>query len=552
MSGFFACGGFARGVFALCALGVMSTALPDGAGAPQTFTYVHHPVSTTNPAAQFAFDRGLTLAFGYDDQESDRAFREAARLDPSLAMAWWGIALAAGPDINSQPTAKATAKAADAIARAKLLAAKHATPEEREYIDALAARYTSDPKPDFDQLAVGYREAMRAIVAKHPDDADARALYAEAIMDLRPWRLWAPDGSPAPDTPELVSEIEQGLARHPQHIGLLHYYIHALEASEHPERALDAARRLGAQPMEPAGAHLVHMPAHIYLRVGDWPDAIASNVHATHHALDYRLSDDPKQELACSHCADFLTYAYMMDGEEGPARDSAEVFQKLSKDPTNTLAVLERFHEWDDLLVTPEVPADAKFYNNDVHAVRGYWHYGRGLAFVARGRLDRAEAELKGLKEEAALAPAAPVFGEKLDVEHSVDRLEQAGDAEALKMCMTILPARIAEARGDLPQAIAQLRQAVSLQDQMTYGEPPNWPYPVRESLGALLLKQKDAAGAEAVFREGLKRSPNNPRLLLGLSAALHAEGHEAEATQAHQAFAAAWRGDSEPNASEL
>lgn len=540
------------GVIALFAFGVVSSALPNGTAAPAPFTYVHHPVSTANPTAQFAFDRGLTLTFAYDEQEADRAFREAARLDPSLAMAWWGIALAGGPDINEAPTAKATAAAADAIARAKLLAAKHATTEEREYIDALAARYTSDPKADFDQLAIAYRAAMRAIVARHPDDADARALYAEAIMDLRPWRLWAPEGSPAPDTQELVSEIEQGLARHPQHIGLLHYEIHALEASEHPERALDAARRLSALPMEPAAAHLVHMPAHIYLRIGDWPDAIAANVHATHHALDYRLSDNPKQELACSHCADFLTYAYMMDGEEEQARASAEVYQKLSKDPTNTLAVLERFHEWDDLLATPEVPADSKFYGNDVHAVRGFWHYGRGLAFVARGRLDRAEAELKGLKEEAALAPPSPAFGEKLDVEHSIDKLEQAGDAEALKICQAILPARIAAARGDSPQALTLLREAVSLQEHMTYSEPPTWPYPVRESLGALLLKQSDAAGAEAVFREGLKHSPNNPRLLLGLAAALHAQGREAEAAQAHKAFADAWKGGSEPSATEL
>ena len=538
--------------FVLCTVGYVGRALASGAEGPQTFTYVHHPVSTNNPAAQFAFDRGLTLAFAYSSQESDRAFREAARLDPSLAMAWWGIALAAGPDINTEPTIKATAAAAEAIARARLLAAQRATPEEREYIEALATRYSSDPKPDFDRLAIAYREAMRAIVASHPDDADARALYAEAIMDLRPWRLWAPDGTPAPDTLELVSEIQQGLARHPRHLGLLHYEIHALEASEHPERALDAARQLGALPTEVAAAHLVHMPAHIYLRIGDWPAAIAANVHATHHALEYRLSDNPKQELACGHCADFLTYAYMMDGEEARARASALVYEKLSKDPTNTLAVLERFHEWDDLLAAPEVPTDLKPYDRDVHAVRGFWHYGRGLAFVARGRLDRAATELNELKEEAALAPPEPVFGAKLDVEHSGDKLQQAGDAAALKVCLAILPARIAAARGDLAQAIAQLREAVSLQDHMVYSEPPNWAYPVRESLGALLLRQHATQEAEAVFREGLKRTPNDPRMLLGLSAALHAQGRENEAAQAHTAFAEAWKGGSEPSATEL
>ncbi len=534
--------------------GMMSPALPANAPAQEPYSYVHHPVSTSIQAAQFAFDRGLTLVFAYETDEAELAFREAARLDPSLAMAWWGIALSVGPNINSEPTPNSTVIAADSIARAKLLAASRATALEREYIDALSTRYSTAASPDFDKLAMAYREAMRALVAKHPNDPDAAALYAEAIMDLRPWRLWTVDGKPAPDTPELVAVLERGLSRHPDHIGLMHYYIHAVEASNDPARALPAAQRLGALPMEPAAAHLVHMPAHIYLRTGDWTAAIAANEHSIHHALDYRLSSNPKQERACGHCVDFLTYAYMMDGDETQARNSARDYQLLSKDPSNALAVLMRFHAWDDLLTFPEPATDLKpLDERNILAVLGFWHFGRGLAFVAKGRPERAEAELSALLAQAALVPPAPEFGAALDVEHSIDKLGQAGDADSLKIGAAILRARIAEARGQLAQATQFLRDAVGVQDATPYGEPPTWPYPIRESLGAMLLKQGSAVEAEAVFREGLRLAPHEPRLLLGLSEALRAQGHDVDAGTARKEFQAVWRGgDTEPKITEL
>jgi tetratricopeptide (TPR) repeat protein len=539
----------AVGVYAAAAAWVSHAAEP-AAQAP--YTYVHHVVSTAIPAAQFAFDRGLTLVFAYDGEEAERAFREAARLDPALAMAWWGIALAVGPDINSAPEPKSTHIAAESIARAKSLAETRATPEEREYIAALSARCSSEPKPDFDHLAIGYREAMRALVHAHPDDADAAALYAESIMDLRPWRLWTSDGKPAPDTTELVALLESGLSRHPNHVGLLHYYIHAVEASSDPGRALDVARRLAAQPMEPAAAHLVHMPAHIYLRTGDWQAAIEANEHSIRHALDYKLSNDPKQQRACGHCVDFLSYAYMMQGDEASARRAAHDFQELSHDPSNAIAVLLRFHEWGEMLAFPE-PVEQKAAYRNWHTVRGWWHFGRGLAFTAKSRLDRAEGELQQLESETRLAPSPVSFGDALDVEHSVDKLDRAYDADSLKICAAILKARLAEARGELAQASELLREAVHIQDTTPYGEPPSWYYPVRESLGGLLLKRREYAEAEAVFRDGLRRSPRNPRLLLGLAESVRAQDRTAEAAQVQGQFAAAWRGgEPQPHPTEM
>jgi hypothetical protein len=537
---------------AVAALGALLGGFPATGSLPAAapYTYIHHPVSTDVSPAQFAFDRGLTLVLAYDSDEAELSFREAARLDPTLAMAFWGIALAVGPDINTQPDAKSTLVAADSLARARLLADRRATPEERAYIAALSARYSSEPKPDFDKLAIGYREAMRSLTMAHPDDADAAALYAEAIMDLHPWRLWTTDGNPlTADTPELVALLEAGLKRHPGHVGLLHFYIHAVEASSDPGRALDAAHRLAALPMEPAAAHLVHMPAHIFLRVGDWTAAIEANEHSVHHALDYRLSINPKQERTCGHCVDFLSYAYMMDGDEPHALQSSRDYQQLNRDPSNSVATLVRFHEWDDMLTFPEPAPDLKVSLRSVHAVRGLWHFGRGLALVAKGRPDRAEEELSALNAEAQLLPVPAPYGAALDVEHALDKLVQFGDVDTLRISAAILKARLAEARGEAAAALDLLREAVRIQDTTLYGEPPTWFYPVRESLGGLLLKRDAGAEAEAVFREGLARSPHDPRLLLGLAAALRARGQAAAATQAQSEYRAAWHGGDTPPA---
>jgi predicted Zn-dependent protease len=511
---------------------------------------VHHPVSTDNPDAQFAFDRGLTMLFAYQYQEAGRAFRLAAQLDPGLAMAWWGVGLSGGPNINWEPTPETTVTAAEALARATLLAAKRATNSENDYIAALSTRYTTAPDPDFDQLATSYRNAMRALVLRYPGDADARTLLAEAIMDLHPWRLWNASGDPEPGTQELVENIERGLASQPNHLGLLHLYIHAVEASSDPARALQVAHRLAALPMEPAAAHLVHMPAHIYMRVGDWEAAVEANEHSTHDELDYGLSSNPKAQQACGHCADFLSYAYMMQGNQARARQAAENYQKMNDDPSNAIAVLVRFRKWDELLSFPE-PGEKSKTDHNAHEQRGFWHFARGLAFVSKRRLDQSQAELDALRAEAALAPAAPSFDGAPDVRHVLDKINQSIDACDLKIGAAILGSRIAEAQGRLPQALELMRTAVKLQDEIPYSEPPAWFYPVRESLGALLLRSGSPAESEAVFRENLQRSPNDPRALLGLSAALRAQGRKTEAAAQKAHFQATWKFSDGPVAVE-
>ena len=531
----------------LCLFGCTGQTLWAAASAANPYTYLHHPVSTDIPAAQQAFDRGLTLVIAYEQDEGERAFREAARLDPSLAMAWWGIALAEGPNINFPPEPKSTGTAAAAMERARLLAQKRATVQEREYIDALSARYSSDEKPDYDKLAVSYREAMRGVVHAHPDDADAAALYAEAMMDLHPWQLWSNDGTPGPDTTELVEVLESGIRKNPNHIGLLHFYIHAVEGSSDPGRALNAAHRLAMFPMEPAEHHLVHMPAHTYLRVGDWASTINANEHSMHQGFDYMVADNPKAEPGCGHYIAFITYAYMMVGNEPRARDSALHCKGVNNDPTRALSVLLRFHAWDDVLAFPEPSPDPKEFGKHAHAVVGFWHFSRGLAFTAGGRLDRADEELKSLQTEAALLPPLPDTHGALDLEHWNENSWTVTNRGSMEVATAILTARLAQGRGRIDEATALLRTAVQAQDKIPYDEPPAWFYPVRESLGALLLKRGDVAGAERTFREGLRLAPHDPRLLLGLSEAQSATGHAADAEVARKEFAALWQGQGEP-----
>jgi tetratricopeptide (TPR) repeat protein len=533
----------------LCLIGATSQKPWAATSAPNPYTYLHHTVSTDIPAAQQAFDRGLTLVIAYEVDEGERAFREAARLDPSLAMAWWGIALAVGPNINVPPELKSTAIAAAAMERARLLAQKRATVQEREYIEALSARYSSDEKPDYDKLAVAYREAMRGLVHAHPNDADAAALYAEAIMDLHPWQLWSNDGEPGPDTTELVEVLETGIRKNPNHIGLLHFYIHAVEGSSDPGRALNAAHRLAMMPMEPAAHHLVHMPAHTYLRVGDWASTINANEHSMHQGFDYMVADNPKAEPGCGHYVAFITYAYMMVGNEAGARDSALNCKRVNNDPTRALSVLLRFHAWDDVLAFPEPSPDPKDYGKHVHAVIGFWHFSRGLAFTAEGRFDRADGEMKSLQNEAALLPAPPDTHGALDLEHWSENSWTVTNRGSMAVATAILSARLAQGRGQMEQAMELLRTAVQVQDEIPYDEPPAWFYPVRESLGALLLKRGDAADAERTFREGLRLSPHDPRLLLGLAEAQSATGHAADAEAARKEFAALWQGQGEPKA---
>jgi tetratricopeptide (TPR) repeat protein len=516
--------------------------MPLLAMAAEPYTYVHHPVSTDRPEAQAAFDRGLTMIYAYAPDEAELSFQLAAKLDPSLAMAWWGMALAEGPNINSEPELESTHRAAQALEQAAVLAATHATPEERAYIAALRTRYSSEAHPDFDALGIKYRDSMRALVEAYPEDADAGALYAEATMDLHPWRLWSDAGVPTPGTEDLVPSLEAHLVRAPLHIGLMHLYIHAVEASPHPEKALPVARRLGSLPMEPAAAHLVHMPAHIYLRVGDWAAAIEANEHSVHHALDYRHSAYPADAQACAHCLDFLRYAYAMAGNFMGARMAAEHYEALSKDPTDTLSVLVRFRQWEAILQRPTPGQASQPDHVNEHFLLGFWHFARGMALAGTGRIAEAGAELSELQNELAALPGRFAVGPgKLDLEHALDDLYREGDQETLSIAEAVLGARLAEAKGQSVAALAFWRTAVERQDRAAYSEPPLWYYPVRDSLGAALIRAGAARAAEAVFQEDLARQPNNPRAYFGLAAANRALHRRAAAQTAEASFQASW-----------
>lgn len=517
-------------VAALATLGA-GAAVADEPAPP--YVYAHHEVSTSIASAQAAFDRGLTLIYAYQEEEAERAFREAAKLDPSLAMAWWGIALALGPDINNAPESAATVKAAKAIARARLLASKGASAAERDYIEALAARYSDADAPDFDVLARNYRDRMRELSARYPHDPDAAALLAEAIMDLHPWRLWNSDGGPVKGTSELVVVLETGLREHPEHVGLMHYYIHAVEASNNPGRALEAAKRLAATHFEPAAAHLVHMPAHTFLRVGDWPAAVASNEHAVHHALDFKVSLDPGAEHACGHCLDFLTYAYSMEGNFAQALAAATQAEAIEGEPSARIGVLARFRRYADLLALAEPPVAKHDYGSDAHVVRALWHYGRGLAQLGQGDVAAAVHELELERAEAALAPPDPYFPEdRPDLAHVHEHIEAAIGAATLSIADALLAGRIALARGKTNEAIARFRVAVEVQDRSQYSEPPGWYYPVRETLAAALESRGSFNDAAAVLKECLRRSPHDARATLAMRRVLVAGGraHEAAA----------------------
>ncbi|HET6382687.1 MAG TPA: hypothetical protein VFJ58_04780, partial [Armatimonadota bacterium] len=470
---------------------------------------VHHAVSTRNPEAQRYFDQGLALVYGFYDGDAELSFRRAAELDPHLAMAWWGVALALGPDINHGIDLAGEKAAQDAIVKAKELDGG-APPEERAYINALAKRYSVDLSAGgTHQLDLDYHAAMGELSAKYPDDLDAATLYAESGMDLRPWQLWTTDGKPVEGTPEIVSVLESVLRRDPDHIGANHFYIHAIEASARPEYALPSAERLGR--LAPGEGHLVHMPAHIYIRIGDYEASAKSNEAALMADRAYKKLRGfyPPYHL---HNVNFLWQSYERSGQYRLARRAAEQFMAESHSIDPLVWVLVRFQRWDEILDPAGViPAGAE----DTAA-----RYARGMANAATGRIISAE------KEDSALLAA--------EKNHAGWARDTPGIAEK------VLSARIARAKGDKAAELARLEEAIAIQDGLPYDEPPPWYFPVRESLGAAMLRNGDTTGAEAVFREDLKRNPRNGRSLFGLWHSLLAEGKPSDAGWVEQQFHAA------------
>lgn len=494
---------------------------------------LHHPVTTSSPLAQRYFDQGLRLVYAFNHDEARRAFQEAARIDPGLAMARWGIALTLGPNINQPADAARERAALDAIAEARALAAS-ASERERAYIDALAERHASTPGRDRAALDRAYASAMRELARRFPDDLDAGVLFAEALMDLRPWDLWTPDGRPQPETDEIVSTLEGILRRDPEHVGANHYYIHAVEASRAPERALPSAERLGG--LAPGAGHLVHMPSHIFVRVGRYADASDANEQAV--LADRRYIRERRPEgiypmMYFPHNLHFLSVSASMEGRSAVAvRAARELADAVPDHNVRHMPMLEmfrpallfalvRFGRWDDVLAEPAPPPELRY-------TTGIWRYARGRALAATGRDDDAAREAAALRAIASESSEDATIGKN----RAKDLLEIAS---------LVVEGQIASERGETGAAARLLEEAARIEDELRYFEPPDWPEPVRHTLGAVLLKAGRARDAEATYREDLRRNPQNGWSLCGLERSLRAQGKEEDANAAHARFKLAW-----------
>jgi tetratricopeptide (TPR) repeat protein len=402
----------------------------------------------------------------------------------------------------------------------------------------MAIRFPAEPNPDRQKSAEAYHDAMREVMKQYPDDPDAAVLFAESGMNLHPWGLWRPDGTPEVNTEEIVTTLESVLKRYPDHLGAIHYYIHSTEASPHPERALAAASRLPT--IAPAAGHIVHMPAHVYIRTGDYASAVKTNYAAAAADEAYIKASGGQGMYAAmyySHNLHFIAICAAMDGNYPEAKKAgdalaAHVAPHVKEMPplegfmTVPLAVDIRFHRWDEILKTPQPSAD-------LQTLSLFWHFARGLAFAGKNKLTEAEKEYQTVADAEKNMPedvifAMPVTNKTKDI---------------LKISRDFLGAKIALAKNDRASAISQLQEAVATQDILKYNEPPDWFFPVRESLGAVLLMNGDYAGAEKVFRDDLDRNPRNPRSLWGLGQALKGQKKDYDAGFVEKQFGTAWKG---------
>lgn len=504
---------------------------------------LHFAISTGNPLAQRYFDQGLRLAYAFNHAEAARAFRQAQRLDPQCALCHWGEALVLGPNINAPMDASANAVALAAIARAQAPASK-ASARERDLIAALARRYASDAKADRAALNAAYAQAMGRVAARYPANADITLLHVEALMNLSPWDYWEAAGArPKGRTAEILAALEKVLRRQPDHPGAIHYYIHMVEASTHPRRALRYADRLGSQM--PGAGHLVHMPFHIYYRVGQYKDAIEANRRAVAADEAYLATARPEGIYPLAyypHNIHSLMTSAQMAGDGASAVAAAEKLARVvSQDAGRSIAWVQvapyfahaQFSEPATTLALPD-PGD------DLPYVKAMWHYARGVAHAWRGEPAAARAEVDALRR---LAQGSDFSG-----------LVEAGvpAPDVIALAQHVMLGRIAQAAGDWTQARAEFEQAVALEDKLAYSEPPYWYYPVRQSLGAVLLAAGKPEQAETVFRQSLLRAANNGWALHGLAMTYQRLGKRGAADTARNQFTRAWLGSAPPDLARL
>jgi len=503
---------------------------------------LHHPIATKDADAQKFFDQGLTLFYAFNFEEAIRSFMRATQIDPQAPMPYWGLALAYGPSYNSGTyVSPAHEKAAfDALQQAKKLAA--AGPEvEKDYVDAMSLLFSSDANADPAKLMQDYIPAARELSARYPDDPDAATMYAAALMDLHPRAMWSSDGQPSADTAEVLRVLEDVLRKWPDHVGANHLYIHAIEASPFAERALPSAYRL--ETLVPGAGHLVHMPGHIFVRTGDYAAAVKSNEAAIAVDQNY-LRDTGTTNLGyklgyVEHDLMFLVYSADMDGEYDAAMNTAKDLEAQARALLPQMPYVEgylapalfveiRFARWDAILALPAPDEKLK-------GMTFFWRYARGCAFAVTGRSQQAESELAAMEQSYKdLQPEGAAFSMMPNTWRTFHEI-----------ALRSLNARIAAAQGDFAKSIEEWTAAVSAEDHMNYHEPADWFYPMRESLGAALLRAGQLGQAEKVFRDDLNRNPRNPHSLFGLWKTLDAEQKTADADWVRREYEAAWKGGS-------
>jgi tetratricopeptide (TPR) repeat protein len=494
----------------------------------------HRAVTTVSKEAQRYFDQGLTFIYAFNHDEAIRSFRQALVYDPDCAMAWWGIACANGPHINN-PTMDPdrSTEAWEALRQARALA-PGASEVEKALIEALAARYADPPPEDRRSLDQAYADAMRRVWQTHMGDADVGNLFAESMMDLRPWDLWTHDGQPQPGTEEILATLEAVLELDPGHPGANHLYIHTVEASPRPERGLEAADRL--RKTVTGTGHLVHMPAHIYSRVGRWEDAAQANRRAIRVDEEYRRNwpDQGFYRIYMAHNHHFLSWAAMMQGDSRTAIESAramisgmppEFIEQAAfvADGYMTIAIeaLMRFGRWEEILREPPPPPYLPI-------TAAHRHFARAVAYAATDRLTEARAE------QALFEDASGKVTEEMIVGNNSAR-------HILDIARHMMAGEIAFQAGDVDTAVVELRRAVELEDAIRYNEAPDWIQPVRHTLGGVLLAAGRIDEAEAVYRADLRKNPENGWSLFGLARCLDRKGAETEKRDVEKRFAKAW-----------
>lgn len=519
------------------------SAAPTAEGTPPLYSNLgtlHVPITTSSRKAQAYFDQGMRLTFAFNHAEAARAFRAAQRFDPNCAMCYWGEALVLGPNINAPMFPAAVAPAAAAATRAVSVSAG-ATPAEQALIRAVARRYATSAPADRAPLDLAYAEAMTAAARSFPTNDTIQVLFAESLMDLSPWDYWEAGGiKPKNRTAELVDALERVLERNPTHPGAIHYYIHTMEASSHPEKALPYARQLARQI--PGAGHIVHMPSHIYYRVGLYKEALDSNVDAIAADEKYfsRSASDPVYKGAYyPHNIHFVMVSALMGGDGKTALDAAAKLDKVI--PSAMLKELSfmqpvkaapyfshvQFSNADTLLALPDPGPEFVL-------VKAMWHYARAIGFARKGGIADSRQEVEAIAAIERDGDFKPI------TDWGVPAREIVQTARA------VASARLADAQGDLPAAIRYYQEAISLQDNLPYTEPPYWYYPVRQSLGAILLRAGRSDEAEQVFRASLARTPSNGWAISGLMEVYRQRNDNAALAAARKRFATTWIGKPE------